>query len=53
MAKRGEFREDLLYRFNVVTITLPALRERQDDLLALLDHYTKQLRQKTAWSLFA
>ena len=42
MAKRGEFREDLLYRLNVVTITLPALRERQDDLLALLDHYTKQ-----------
>jgi two-component system, NtrC family, response regulator AtoC len=39
MAKRGEFREDLLYRLNVVTIYLPALRDRQEDLLVLLDHY--------------
>ncbi len=42
MVKRGEFREDLLYRLNVVTIYLPALRERQDDLLMLLDHYIQR-----------
>ena len=41
MAKRGEFREDLLYRLNVVTIPLPSLRERQEDLQILLNHYIK------------
>jgi DNA-binding NtrC family response regulator len=42
MVKSGEFREDLLYRLNVVTIQLPPLRERHDDLMTLLRHYTKQ-----------
>ena len=39
MSTSGEFREDLLYRLNVVTIHLPALRDRQEDLLILLKHY--------------
>lgn len=42
MVKSGEFREDLLYRLNVVTIQLPPLRERLDDLMTLLRHYTEQ-----------
>ena len=42
MVKSGEFREDLLYRLNVVTIQLPPLRDRLDDLMTLLRHYTEQ-----------
>jgi len=39
--KEGTFREDLFYRLNVVTITVPPLRERKGDVSPLIDHFLK------------
>jgi DNA-binding NtrC family response regulator len=46
MTKRSEFREDLLYRLNVITIHLPPLRERPEDLSVLLNHYIHQFAEE-------
>lgn len=42
MVEDGQFREDLFYRLSVVTINLPALRERKEDIPLLIDHFLKK-----------
>src|SRR5499433_725250 len=44
--QRGEFREDLFYRFNAFTITLPGLRERMEDLPVLAYHFLRKAEAK-------
>ena len=40
--RAGKFREDLFYRLTVVTIDLPALRDRREDILVLAEHFLRQ-----------
>ncbi|NOR53602.1 MAG: response regulator [Candidatus Aminicenantes bacterium] len=42
MVKQGKFREDLYYRLNVVTIDLPTLKDRKEDILPLAEHFLKK-----------
>jgi two-component system response regulator FlrC len=48
--KQGNFREDLLYRLNVVNLKIPPLRERKEDILALAEHFIRKYADANAVS---
>jgi DNA-binding NtrC family response regulator len=46
LVEKGAFREDLFYRTNVITITIPPLRSRGDDVLILAQHFVKKFAKE-------
>jgi transcriptional regulator with PAS, ATPase and Fis domain len=47
LISQGQFREDLYYRLNVIHLHVPPLRERKEDIPALIDHFLKNLSRNS------
>src|SRR3954469_20937983 len=47
LVAEGKFQDDLFYRLNVIPIQIPPLRERRDDIPALIDHFVRKHAQRT------
>ena len=52
MIAGGEFREDLYYRLNVITIDIPPLRERKEDITILADHFLEKYSLDTGKKIY-
>ena len=51
LIQKAEFREDLYYRLNVIAITIPPLRDREDDILLLIQHFAKKYAKEFSKSV--
>jgi two-component system, NtrC family, response regulator HydG len=46
MIRDGQFRNDLYFRLKVITVRLPSLRDRRDDIIPLMDHFRKMFTRR-------
>jgi len=49
--KKGNFREDLFYRVKVISIDIPPLRQRPDDIPVLFEHFLNKISNEWGWSI--
>jgi two-component system NtrC family response regulator len=52
MVSEGKFREDLFYRLDVISISIPPLRDRKDDLIPLAEHFIRLYSERNSKKVF-
>ena len=53
LVKQGSFRQDLFHRVYVLPVILPPLRDRLEDIPALVDHFARQVAEQNGWKPIA